>query len=103
MRPSTGRTVHYVTAARSGPDEALTYECRAAIVTGVYRTFTYDEEGVLTFGPGPDELQRVNLTVFHAHGVTFEHAAPYDPGPPAGPVGSGLCDGKLHQGHSWHW
>lgn len=87
---SVGRMVHYVSYGSPGGE--FTSCCRAAVITEA-------------------DADCISLCVLNPTGLFFNPSAPYDPGSADSPVLATAydtvpepgCDGKWHNGGSWHW
>ncbi|MEV1294444.1 hypothetical protein [Pseudonocardia sp. NPDC049635] len=88
MKPSTGRVVHYV--SRGSADGRFPPACRAATVTEVAR-----------------DHEHVGLAVLNPTGMFFHSLADggveFDPGTDRVTDQHALCDGRHHDGGTWHW
>lgn len=96
MKPSVGRTVHYVsfgTPIREDGTQAYTSQCRAAIVTETARV-----------SDAYRDLSTVGLCVLNPTGQFFHSlgagGCAYDEG---GESAEWSCDGLNHAGGTWHW
>ncbi|MFE9127087.1 hypothetical protein ACFYOF_16980 [Streptomyces sp. NPDC007148] len=102
MKPSVGRTVHYVSYGTPGGEYAS--ECRAAIITEL--------------SGDPDHPNQVGLAVFNPTGMFFNRAVQYDDG--AEQLGTPDCPNTIshgdpfryctcgwreaaYAGGTWHW
>ncbi|MGH3783156.1 MAG: hypothetical protein ACRDZY_08370 [Acidimicrobiales bacterium] len=105
-----GLTVHYVshgTPLRPDGTQVYTCQCRAAVVTEAGAWIT---EGIEEPLPLPDvpnrrvltqvwEPDAVGLTAVNPAGVFLNQQCSYDPGRGSA---SWSCDGRDHQGGTWH-
>lgn len=85
MRPSVGRTVHYVSFGTPGGEYSR--ECRAAIITEVTG----------------DPRESVGLCVLNPTGQFFNRAVPLNSGNEDNAGGTNLCGGLDYPGGTWHW
>lgn len=93
MKPSVGRTVHYVSYGTPGGEYKS--ECRAAIVTSVKRL------AIDVTAPSPENNENeydISLCVLNPEGMFFKHFVPYDEW-----NGNERLEGAMPQGGSWHW
>lgn len=91
MRPSIGRTVHYV--SRGSADGRFPKACRAATITDVR---------AVPFGTHVE----VTLFIMNPGGTFHDAAVPYHEGVDIEGEGSpptGLCEGKDYGPGTWHW
>jgi hypothetical protein len=105
--PHIGDIVHYVSYGTPGGEYKS--ECRAAVVTEVYWTHTYDETGAKVGPSVPDEDRHASLAVLNPTGTFFNHAVAYDSGifHPRELAGSPAplitCRDLAFKGGTWHF
>lgn len=115
--PSVGRIVHYVSYGTPGGEYAS--QCRAAVITEVGQWVTVEEVRRKSYDKSEGRAIRtleqwyysdaVALAVLNPTGAFFNGAAgmacKHDPGrEPSPTLGmKPMCDGKAHEGGTWHW
>jgi hypothetical protein len=87
MKPSVGRTAHYVSwGSAVQPDGSQAYhsQCRAAVITET------------------DTSDTVGLCVLNPTGLFFNRTVTFDGGE-ARETATSLCSGLTYRPGSWHW
>jgi hypothetical protein len=88
LKPSIGRTVHYVSFGTPGGEYSR--ECRAAIITEVNHL-------------GDGTVGSVGLCVLNPTGQFFNRAVPLHSGNEDRAGGTNLCGALDFPGGTWHW
>lgn len=91
MKPSVGRTVHYVSYGTPGGEYGK--ECRAAVITEVSPVAL--EHGRVY---QDEDTVRVGLAVLNPTGMFFNQNVPYEQWD-SNEAGAGGCP----RGGTWHW
>jgi hypothetical protein len=94
MKPSVGRTVHYVSYGTPGGEYKS--ECRAAIVTEVGEVWVPEDQE-------PPEGTPVGLAVLNPSGMFFNRGVMQHEGDTGSDHSGEEIPAKSYRGGTWHW